>query len=464
MSNHACLSIGIDRYQSFPALEYAAADARAVAEFFRENAAWKQEKCLLLTDDSPTANGRSTYPTRENIGEWLRDWVWDSLQPGDVFWFFFSGYSAIEDGVEYLIPLDAQPNDLVKTGISLYSLYRQLGALGVDALVFLDIKRDRNPRQSHAVTIDLPELAREFNVVTFLSCQNDEFSHDAPSLGQGLFAASLLEALRYHHDLTIQSLSEYLQERIPELAEHHWRPPQHPVTIVPEGVSPYRSLFSATTQTSIAANIPHASLEDAGDPSGNISDPGGALVIRRRESYTKPINWLSIGSIASGVGIVAVTMGLQSRLPPQKIFPRVEPTIRASLSAATPTVTSSISPTPAATPTVTPSISPTPAVAEGSTDAKELLSRAKKGIRRDDAKSHAEAISLLRQVPKSDPKYAAIQQEIRLLAKEIYFISRRQATKRNYADAIASAKLVPNDSPRYRSAQQDIARWQKKIN
>jgi hypothetical protein len=450
MSNHACLSIGIDRYQSFPALEYAAADARAVAEFFRENAAWKQEKCLLLTDDSPTASGRSTYPTRENIGEWLRDWVWDSLQPGDVFWFFFSGYSVVADGVEYLIPLDAQPNNLVKTGISLYSLYRQLGALGVDALVFLDIKRDQNPRQSDAATIDLPELAREFNVVTFLSCQNDEFSHDAPGLGQSLFAASLLEALRYHHDLTIQSLSEYLQERIPELAEHHWRPPQHPVTIVPEGVSPYRSLFSATTQTSIAANIPHASLEDASDPSGNIGDPGGALVIRRRESYTKPINWMSIGSIASGLGIVAVTMGLQSRLPQQKIFPRLEPTIRASL--------------PAVTPTVTPSISPTPAVAERSVDAKELLSRARKGIRQDDAKSHAKAIELLRQVPKSDPKYAAIQQEIRLLAKEIYYISRRQATKRNYADAIASAKLVPNDSPRYPSAQRDITRWQKKIN
>ena len=109
MAQHACISIGIDRYQFFQPLHFASADARAMENFFVDEAGWAPAKCLLMTDNSTAINGSSTYPNRQNIEKCLNNWCWETLQPGDFLWFFFSGYGININGVEYLMPLDGDP-------------------------------------------------------------------------------------------------------------------------------------------------------------------------------------------------------------------------------------------------------------------------------------------------------------------------------------------------------------------
>jgi uncharacterized caspase-like protein len=71
MANYACVAIGINRYQFLPPLSYGQADAQALRQFLVCQANLPSSQCLLLTDTSPLVGDKSTYPSRENIVNWL---------------------------------------------------------------------------------------------------------------------------------------------------------------------------------------------------------------------------------------------------------------------------------------------------------------------------------------------------------------------------------------------------------
>jgi uncharacterized caspase-like protein len=179
MAQHACISIGIDRYQFLQPLSFASADARAMENFFVEEAGWSPAKCLLMTDNSTPINGVSTYPNRQNIEKCLNNWCWETLQPGDFLWFFFSGYGINVQGEEYLMPLDGDPQSIKQTGVSLSKLYRQFSAPGIDVMMFLDVNRSQGGGSGQGFGDVAAQLSQEFNIPTFLSCQSSEFSHEA---------------------------------------------------------------------------------------------------------------------------------------------------------------------------------------------------------------------------------------------------------------------------------------------
>ncbi len=253
MANQACISIGINQYQFFQPLGYGSEDAVAIHQFFVDAAGWSPSQCLLLADTSPTIDDRSTYPDRQNIESWLNDWCKNTLVAGDQLWLFFSGHGISTGGEDYLVPIDGKADDLLNTCISLRQLYQQLQSTGVNVLVFLDANRACGISLGEGIGAIAAQLAQKHQIPTFLSCQSHEFSHEAAGLGHGLFTTSLLEALNYHPDLNIEILNEYISSRLPELSEHHWKPLQTLVTIVPDGISPYRPVFSSTTQTSISS-------------------------------------------------------------------------------------------------------------------------------------------------------------------------------------------------------------------
>lgn len=262
MANQACISIGINQYQFFQPLGYGSEDAVAIHHFFVDAAGWDPAQCLLLSDTSPPIDDRSTYPDRRNIQSWLNDWCQNTLVAGDQLWLFFSGHGISTGGEDYLVPLDGKADDLLNTCISLSQLYQQLERSGVNVLVFLDANRACGISFGEGIGAIVTKLAQKHQIPTFLSCQSHEFSHEAAGLGHGLFTTSLLEALNYHPDLNIEILNEYISSRLPELSEHHWKPFQTLVTIVPDGISPYRPVFSSTTQTSISS-VPFTKFSDS---------------------------------------------------------------------------------------------------------------------------------------------------------------------------------------------------------
>jgi hypothetical protein len=252
MANQACISIGINQYQFFQPLGYGMEDAVSIGQFFVDAAGWSPQQCLLLTDSSPMLGGRSTYPDRENINRWLKQWCQETLVAGDLLWIFFSGHGISTGGEDYLVPIDGKADDLLNTCISIRQLYQQLSSLGFNVLVFIDGNRVGGVSLGEGIGAVTAKLAKQYKIPTFLSCQSHELSHESSGLGHGLFTTALLEALNYHHDLNIEILESYISTRIPELSEHHWKPVQTLVTILPDGISPFRPIFSATTQSLIS--------------------------------------------------------------------------------------------------------------------------------------------------------------------------------------------------------------------
>ncbi len=254
MVQHACISIGIDRYQFFQPLSFAGADAQAMVDYFVSEEAWEPSKCLLMTDKSTPFNSNSAYPNHQNIEQCLNKWCWEILQPGDFLWFFFSGYGINVNGNEYLMPLDGDPQTAEKTGISLSKLYRQFSSPGLDVMAFLDVNRSQGSISGKGFGDVAAQLSTEFNIPTFLSCHSNEFSHEAANLKQGVFTAALIEALRFYPDLSIESLRTHLTSRVPELSEHHWRPAQHPVSLVPDDGVIFRPIFYGTSHDTWISN------------------------------------------------------------------------------------------------------------------------------------------------------------------------------------------------------------------
>jgi hypothetical protein len=239
MTYYAGMAVGINRYQHFQTLSYAQADARALQQFLQEEMATPQN-CFLLSDSSAWVDSEATYPTRDNLLHWLHN-ASDHLEhrvyfsPEAVSWFFFSGYGVYWEGEDYLMPIDGNPDDVPGTGIRIQDVFEALQKQGArNLLVLLDVSRSPGFVNGEGVGQQTLDLARKMGIAVLLSTQVGEFSYEAAALGHGMFTAALLEALRYYRaDLTLAELEQYLRDRLPEFSEHHWRPVQTPVLVVP---------------------------------------------------------------------------------------------------------------------------------------------------------------------------------------------------------------------------------------
>lgn len=234
MANHWAIAVGINQYQFFQPLNFAQRDAQVLRQFLITEAGFAPERCLLLTESSPQALGRSTYPNRENIQGWIELLSQQFLQPGDQLWCFFSGYGTCIQGEDFLMPIDGDPKRLSTTGIPLQSLYTRLKTCPAeDLLVLLDINRSQSTLAGQGVGQQTVELASDSGIATVLSCRPDQFSRESPLLRHGLFTTALLEGLRHRQCATLGHLDRYLNQRLPELSRHCDRPIQQPVVVNP---------------------------------------------------------------------------------------------------------------------------------------------------------------------------------------------------------------------------------------
>ena len=457
MANQACISIGINQYQYLPPLGYGMADAVAMEHFFVDAAGWNPAQCLLLTDTSSNIGDKATYPDRENINQWLQQWTWDTLRHGDLLWFFFSGCGVSFEGEDYLMPIDGTLADIEHTCISIRHLYRQFSEIGVNALVFLDANHAQHLALDGGIGEVTAKLAQQYQIPTFLSCQSDEFSHEDAGLGHGLFTTALLEALNYHPDLNLETIETYLTSRVAELGEHHWKPLQTPLIVIPTGVSSYRPVFSATTQSTISATLPEPIYTPPAAPAFErdeyapytpptagfvISSPTGTgAIVRRSPLAPTPKHvphWAKIGVlltliVAAGGLIYLIT----ARLPIDREQPTIQP----------------------ATTNLT-----TPVVATTGTAETFSLAQATAKVKPSDATSRYVAILMARKIPATTPAVAAeIQQSIELWSQEISLIAHGYARKERWQIAIDTARMVPPDASNYADVQISMAKWRTRL-
>jgi hypothetical protein len=234
MTNYWAIAIGINQYRQFQPLMYAQRDALALRNYWVNEAGFASERCLLFTDTSPAFEETAVYPTRESIQTYITRLCQEQLQSGDFLWCFFSGYGVQFEGKDYLMPIEGDPAQIPTTGIAVEALFNTLRTAPTDRiLLVLDMNRSLGVQAGDRVGAQTATLAEAYQIPTILSCAPDQFSHETLALRHGLFTAALLEGMRYHGCSTLNQLVHYVSDRVLELSDHHWRPQQHPVAVIP---------------------------------------------------------------------------------------------------------------------------------------------------------------------------------------------------------------------------------------
>src|SRR5919202_385989 len=514
MANHACIAIGINRYQFLPPLNYGEADAQALRHFFVNQTDLPSNQCLLLTDTSPLDGNQLTYPTRDNIWRSLEVARQTSGHSKNWRWFLFSGYGVSWEHTDYLLPIDANPKDIPRTAIPARSRLASLKAQGDDNLiVFFDINRSPGLQAGAPVGTQLVELARQMGIVLVLSSQLDQFSHEAAALGHGLFTTALLEALSYYHtNITLDKLEQYLRDRLPELSQHHWRPIQTPLMVIPPQInrqdlilpSPLhsRGLAPKAAGNSIAF-IPQTRLK-AEDPYednsyNKIAAPSPKSTVsvleKRTNSSLMPAT-IATSNQTESIPLAMVPYPSRQSEPPDHKTPwwqqllfwgggavlvlalmiaavllRNRDAFTNQQAIETPTTTAS--PNTSGLETTQPSantdpqgrVKPTTALPQTSVPSRlqanqEALDQARRLLRPNHASLFNKAIVQARQVKPGDPLYQQARQDIRRWSSVILDLAKGRANAVNFGGAITAAQLVPKDDLSvYAKAQQTINQW-----
>lgn len=234
MANQWALLIGINQYKALQPLMYAQPDAVELRNFLVDEVGVPVDHCTLLTDLSAAIEPHAYMPLRQEIEHQLQTLCRDRVQPGDLLWVFFSGCALAEAGQDYWMTLDSDPTHLPETAIAVSQIFDILSQARTDQIVLaMDMNRSQGAVGHRDIGAQTLTLAKDYGIATFLSCQPDQFSHETLYVRHGLFTKALLEGLRYHGCVTTSQLGAYLSDRVPELCEHHCRPVQNPVTVVP---------------------------------------------------------------------------------------------------------------------------------------------------------------------------------------------------------------------------------------
>ncbi len=228
--------IGVGRYENstIPKLQFASADAEALYQVLVTTAGFKKDNVLLLTDTT------SKKPTLREVKWALGTFLARSAKKDDLVLIFFAGHGAPEvdprgvesDGLaKYLVPSDADPNDLYSTGLPMDEFQTIFERIEADqVVVFLDscysgaaggrTFSSRRTRNTRVDDIFLERLTRSKGRAIVTASRASEVSLELPELGHGVFSYYLIQGLRGAADLdrdgvvTVQELYQYLEEQV----------------------------------------------------------------------------------------------------------------------------------------------------------------------------------------------------------------------------------------------------------
>ena len=228
--------IGVGRYEnvSIPTLKYTVADADAMYSVLTGAGGFKKDNVLLLTDRT------ERKPTLRNIKYALGTFLARAAQKDDTVIVYFAGHGAPEvdprglerDGLaKYLIPSDADPDDLYSTALPMDELQTIFGRIEAERVVmFLDAcytggagGRTFASRKTRAGAVDdlfLDRLTRSKGRAIVTASRTSEVSVELPELGHGIFTYYLAEGLKGAGDLnrdgivSLQELYEYVEQQV----------------------------------------------------------------------------------------------------------------------------------------------------------------------------------------------------------------------------------------------------------
>jgi hypothetical protein len=502
MKHHACIAIGINQYQLLQPLSYAQEDAEALYGFLTEEAGFAPDGCLLMTDNSPSLWGQSTYPNRENILRLTESLCAEHLQQGDLLWCFFSGYGVSYEGKDYLMPVDGDPADIQGTGIPVELLLNTLkNAPTETVLVLVDMNRSQIVKAGETIGTQTAELARALEIPTVLSCRPNQVSRETSALRQGFFTTALLEGLRSGQCMTLKGLDRFLTDRLPELCDHHLRPKQEPLMVVnppgkahlvilPDAVGVATAVLAgrngnmavgaadgfdrpqmatATAQiempeaTRNAIDAPVEMPAVSQQPNTVVRAGGGG----DRPNLQKPDDTDNGGSDQSFLQQLILWSGATALVLLLGVF-LTNKSIFIGQQEGDPRSTTENAQNPAPPKAGGGAVQNQPRAVQAATDSKQppssqqVWAEAKTFLKDGSASSFNRAVVKARTIPPSDPLYPQAQQDIERWSLVILDIANGRAARGNFSGAIGAAKLMPDvNQAVYNQSKQAIAQWEE---
>jgi len=233
--------IGINQYPNVRKLKYAVNDAQAFKNYLKDYFGVPNSNIFFLTDQNAT---------KVNIQRLLGTKLKRKASREDTVIIFYAGHGAVEtdpanpdgDGFEkYLLPYDADLNDLYTTSISMDEIRKIFQRIIADRLIFIadTCYSGASGGRTMLATKTRANLSDKFferiskgkGRVIISSSSANEISKEDDSLQHGIFTYFLLEGLKGKADndgdgiITVSELFSYLSRKVPKASDQD----QHPV-------------------------------------------------------------------------------------------------------------------------------------------------------------------------------------------------------------------------------------------
>ncbi|MEM7624474.1 MAG: caspase family protein [Planctomycetota bacterium] len=245
------IAIGINEYDTgnhgVPKLRYAVADAKAVSDSFARNLGITGRHIELYDQEA----------TRSNIIQALRKTLPGNVSKQDTVVVFFSGHGAPEtlagglgDGsaenlVRYLLPVEAEADNLIGSAIPMQDIARYFRLLPCERLIFLadtcysgGIAEGGRTVSAEGValkgvamsTVSIVERASGQGRVILTASKDNEIAHEKQELGHGVFTYHLVEGLdgaadtNGNQQVTVREIYRYVAAEVPRTTDGS----QHP--------------------------------------------------------------------------------------------------------------------------------------------------------------------------------------------------------------------------------------------
>ena len=217
------IMIAIENYvdKRIPNVDYAEADARALAEILRQHDFDSADQLVLINNEA----------THVSIESRVRK-ILSGMAKDDILYFYYTGHGFARNGRNYITCNDTFLNDLENTSIPVEWLFEQFKKSDCKKIVmFLDSCESGMlaTTKVRGIYSDLTkdELEDFFDnaehCVCFAACKPGQSSHPSDELKHGIWTYHVIEAfnanatlaLEKGHLLTSSSLQNYLKKEVP---------------------------------------------------------------------------------------------------------------------------------------------------------------------------------------------------------------------------------------------------------
>jgi hypothetical protein len=224
--NRFALVIGVEDYLDERAgkFNYAASDARAVAETLQQRAGFRKDRIVLLATGEPAER----QPLRSVILRQLAN-LPNRVSGDGLLLIYFAGHVFERGGKSYLLPSDALTgNDslLAETAVGVDRIKESIRASGAGQVMLVFDSFRREPL-AEAFTRGLTFDTRNQEAAAFamlLATGVGQSAYESQAKKQGYFTAALIDALKGRasgggREVTLDRLVKYLQTNVPAEAK-----------------------------------------------------------------------------------------------------------------------------------------------------------------------------------------------------------------------------------------------------